>query len=255
MTVHRLEVGGPNGDTFETVGVTTQNDIPEQGIQVRSGPAGWTKEVASVSQIDDNDIVTIDGMEVKAGMARQMGLLAPAVAATSNDLAQQMAAEQQQALQGDTGEDAGEGEDEGDTPDALLDAVVTGLDAEINAGVMSLEEGQAYEQVVSQLTLDGESVEDLIDVIEGLDDGSINPMDIPAEAQGYIDRATEQVTTAATEAVISELGQEGFDELQTYAERNPHAERLLTEYAIARATGSTDGLTWGDVLEYFRAEF
>lgn len=255
MPVHRLEIGGPDGDRFETVGVTTQNDIPAPEMTVRSGPAGYTKEVSHISQIDDNDIVNIGGMEMKASQARSLGLLDVQHAPSSNDLAREVAQQQQQALQGEYTDDAGEGEGEDNEPIELFDAVTNGLNAEIDAGNMSLEEGQAYEQIVGELALDGESVEDLIDAYEGLQDGTIDPNDVPAEAQGMIDRAERQVTEAATAAVIEELGQEGFDELQAFAKSNSHANRLIQEYAIARATGSSDGLMWSDVLEYFRQEF
>ena len=220
------------------------------GVEVRRGMG--KASVADASELQDNDVVTIDGVEVKAGLAREMGLLGEVFKPVRSpeeldpNLSSGAAAQQQQQAQetetttGTTGNEA-------------YDTAAEGLNAALEAGTMEFAEAQSYDTVNAQMAMANINVDDAVDTLSELEAGTKSELDIGSENAAMLKDAQTKVTEAATQSAVAELGQESFDMIRQAAAVDGEVNEAVRNYAIMRATGRADGLTWSDFLEDVKA--
>lgn len=209
---------------------------------------GFSKaSVSSAADLQDNDIVTVDGIDIKASMARDMGLLgevfSPIKSPDQLDPGLNSGAaaqnQQQQSDQG-TGADTGTG-------NAAYDEAAAGLNEALEAGTMELAEAQAYDTTMAQMAMANINVDDAVNTLSELSAGTVSELDIGSENATMLRDAETKVTEASTKSAMSELGQEGFNDIQRAAQVDPEVNAAVRNYAVMRASGKTDGLTWADL--------
>ena len=223
---------------------SSSDDYQSKGVEVQRG---FFKSTAhSADELNDDDLVKVDGMDIKASMAKELGLmdevfkpvrspeqLDPGLSAGS--AAQQQEQPQQQQ------ESEGTGYEE-------YDNAAKGLNDAIEAGHMEFEEAQSYDTILAQTAMVGMSVDDAVQTLSDLASGTKSQMDIGSENAAMLKDAETKVTSAATKSAQAELGREGFDVIQRAASVSPEVNAALRSYAIMRATGKADGITWSDFL-------
>jgi hypothetical protein len=223
---------------------SSSDDYQSKGVEVQRG---FFKSTAhSADELNDDDLVKVDGMDIKASMAKELGLmdevfkpvrspeqLDPGLSAGS--AAQQHEQPQQQQ------ESEGTGYEE-------YDNAAKGLNDAIEAGHMEFEEAQSYDTILAQTAMVGMSVDDAVQTLSDLASGTKSQMEIGSENAAMLKDAETKVTSAATKSAKTELGREGFDVIQRAASVSPEVNAALRSYAIMRATGKADGITWSDFL-------
>lgn len=214
---------------------------------------GFSKaSVSSAADLQDNDIVTVDGVDIKASMARDMGLLGEVFSPIKSPdqldpgLNSGAAAQQQQQSDQGTGADTGTGH-------AAYDEAAAGLNEALEAGTMELAEAQAYDTTMAQMAMANINVDDAVNTLSELSAGTVSELDIGSENATMLRDAETKVTEASTKSAMSELGQEGFNEIQRAAQVDPEVNAAVRGYAIQRATGETGGATWGDLAADIKA--
>ena len=217
-----------------TTGINTGDNAPQQeGYQVRSGMHGRT--VADQSMIADTDLVVVQGMEITAAMAREMGLLGAHV--PDEGLNRGSAAPRTPEV-APTGSNTGfEG----------YDATVDELAAQVEAGVMKYDEASQYETALGQVVLAGLTVTEVSETIDGIADGTIDPNMLPADKRQVVENLQTTVTEASTKSVMNEIGQEGFNRLSQIAAGDAAFNDVLRNYASMRALGKADH-SWSQFL-------
>lgn len=225
---------------------SSSDDYQSQGVEVQRG---FFKSTAhSADELNDDDLVKVDGMDIKVSLARELGLMdevfRPVRSPEQLDpsLSAGSAAQQQQQQ----AEDKGTGHEEYDT-------AAVGLNEAIEAGHMEFEEAQAYDTILAQTAMVGMSVNDAVQTLDDLASGTKSQMDIGSENATMLRDAETKVTQAATQSAQAELGQEGFNAIRQAAAVSPEVNAAVRGYAIQRATGKTDGATWSDLLADIRA--
>lgn len=243
MTVMRV-TGGEDGTVEQMIstsgGVRRDSDYADTGVKITSGFG--SKTVHSADQIGDNDLVVIDGMEITGKMAREMGLLGRVFdEPLSSSALAKGATDAQQARVADepTKQETG-------VPD--YDDAIARLEAEIDNGTMTLEEAREYDTSLAQIAMSGLSVDAVVDTLDGLASGTVDATEVPGDVKSMIRDVETSVTEAATASVKSEIGGEGFAELQRAAAASPEVNAAIRNYAIMRATGRAEGITWSDFL-------
>lgn len=231
-------------------GMKSSNDYQSTtSIEVQRG---FSKaSVSSAADLQDNDIVTVDGIDIKASMARDMGLLgevfSPIKSPDQLDPGLNSgAAAQQQQQQSDQGTGADTGADTG-TGHAAYDQAAAGLNEALEAGTMELAEAQTYDTTMAQMAMANMNVDDAVNTLSELSAGTVSELDIGSENATMLRDAETKVTEASTKSAMSELGQEGFNDIQRAAQVDPEVNAAVRNYAVMRASGKTDGLTWADL--------
>lgn len=214
-------------------GYATSENYKETGVTARNGMS--TRTVADTTRIDDDEIVQIDGMELKAGMARDLGLLD---AHSQNEGLKASDATQGQTREASTASTTGH--------DAY-DQSVSELNMKIEAGQMGPQEAGEYSTALGQVALAGMTVSEISETIDGLADGSINPMELDQNQRDIAANLETTVQTAATKSAMSELGQDGFNRISEIARGDAEFKGVLRQYASMRALGKADH-TWAEFL-------
>jgi len=224
----------------------SSDDYQSKGVEVQRG---FFKSTAhSADELNDDDMVKVDGMDIKASLAKELGLMdevfKPVRSPEQLDpgLSAGSAAQQQQEQQ-----DQQQQESEG-TGYVEYDTAAKGLNEAIEAGHMEFEEAQSYDAILAQTAMAGMSVDDAVQTLSDLASGTKSQTDIGSENAAMLKDAETKVTSAATQSAQAELGREGFDVLQRAASVSPEVNAALRSYAIMRATGKADGITWTDFL-------
>ena len=220
-------------------GVQSSTQYKDTGVTVRSGLHSRT--VSEPSQIADTDLVEIEGMQVTAKMARELGLMGQVFDA---DLSAGAAAK---AAQVQTTEQQAQ-EDNSATGHAEFDQAVEGLNASIEAETMTLEEATEMHTALGEIALADMSVSEAVEMIDGINEGVVSPLEVGSDKQAMLQSVESKATAAATKSAQSELGAEGFERLSTIAQADPEVNAAIRSYAIMRATGKTEGITWNDFL-------
>ena len=227
---------------------SSSDNYQDSGVTIRSGL--FNKNISSADQAGDDDLIAIDGMEIKVKQAREMGLLNKQFAEdgglSAGNAAQ--AAHQRSDQQSDQqqSEQTGTGNTEYDT-------AMAGLNDAIEEGSMEYGEAQAYDTSIAQIAMSGLSVEHAVETLDGLASGDVDATAVPSETKQMLNDIQGNVQKAATQSAKTELGREGFDVLQRAASVSPEVNAALRSYAIMRATGKADGVTWSDFLEDVQA--
>lgn len=238
--VTRVQLGTGGDENTATVtempsskNYTTSDDIDMGGVTFRNAK-GMVSQTHDVGSLADEDIVEIGGMQVQVGMAKQMGLMGDIEAAAK-------AAAPNAAPQG-TPEDATK------TDNEAYDRVVSALNTAIENGEIEHAEAVTYETAVGSLAMAGLDTQTALQTLDDLNAGKVSESDIPAEKLMAIDNARNEVTQAATKSAIGELGDSGFAELSQLAASNPAVNQIILTYAIDRAQGLNQGVTWAELF-------
>ena len=231
----------------------SSDDYQSKGVEVQRG--FFKSTVHSADELNDDDMVEVDGISIKASMAKELGLMGevfkpvrspeqldPGLSAGA--AAQQQEQQQQQQQQQQESEGTGYVE---------YDTAAKGLNDAIEAGHMEFEEAQSYDAILAQTAMAGMSVDDAVQTLSDLASGTKSQTDIGSENATMLRDAEAKVTSAATKSAKTELGREGFDVIQRAASVSPEVNAALRSYAIMRATGKADGVTWSDFLEDVQA--
>jgi len=242
MAVTRVEIGGGEVRSQEmpsTKQHASSTDYQGGGVEVRQGPLGMKTQVHDPSSLNPNDLIVIGGSEMKVSMAKELGLLNQVFDENlSVGAAAKAAQDNTEAPQGDTS---------GKTGVATFDDAVDGLNASLEAEIMSLDEAREYETPLAQIAQAGLSYDDAIETIEGLASGEIASNDVPGETQAMLKQAEETITKAATASAQAELGGD-FEWLQNAAATHQGVNRVVRQYAIDRSTGKAGDVTWSDLV-------
>ena len=222
---------------------SSSDDYQSKGVEVQRG---FFKSTAhSADELNDDDLVKVDGMDIKASMAKELGLMdevfKPVRSPEQLDPGLSAGSAAQQQEQPQQQESEGTGYEE-------YDNAAKGLNDAIEAGHMEFEEAQSYDAILAQTAMAGMSVDDAVQTLSDLASGTKSQMDIGSENAAMLKDAETKVTSAATKSAKTELGREGFDVLQRAASVSPEVNAALRSYAIMRATGKADGITWSDFL-------
>lgn len=221
--------------TPSTGGVVRSSDYQGQGAAVRSTAGiGGNRTVSDVSQIADDDIVLVDGMELKASMARELGLLNKAF----DDGLSVGAAARAAAAHRETTMEATQ-------PETSADPIAAALNTEVDEGRMSYEEAETNYVAAGELQLAGLSLDEGLEVIEKVRNGET--FDLPTD-QVHVAQAVEaRVTEAASASAKAEIGPDAFAYLQQAAATSQEVNEAIRGFAIRRASGRAEGLTWADL--------
>jgi hypothetical protein len=220
---------------------SSSDDYQSQGVEVQRG--FFKSTVHSADELNDDDMVEVDGISIKASMAKELGLMGEVFKPVRSpnqldpNLSAGAAAQQQEQQQ----------ESEG-TGYVEYDTAAKGLNDAIEAGHMEFEEAQSYDTILAQTAMAGMSVNDAVQTLSDLASGTKSQMDIGSENATMLKDAETKVTSAATKSAKTELGREGFDVIQRAASVSPEVNAALRSYAVMRATGKADGVTWSDFL-------
>jgi len=221
-----------DGTTTETHnmtagGVVRDTDFPSEGVKVSRGMGAV--HVSAPDQLEDSDLVTIDGVQVRASMARELGILDQAFSPIRTPEQLDASLSLSAAAQG------------AQKPAPAL----TGLEAAVDAGNMSAQEASVHGTAMGELTLAGLSPEEGIEIINRVASG--DDADLTVDQRQVATVVEKHVTTATTEAAQQELGMEAFSYLQQAAAASPEVDQAIRNYAIQRATGKTNGVTFSDL--------
>ena len=225
---------------YGTGGVTSSNDYEASGVTVRSGLHNRT--VSAADQVADSDIVVVDGMEITAKMARELGLMRQVFDEGLSIGAAKRAAEGHHGYQPEDGPD-----DIEKTGHEAFDAAVADLNDQIEAGGMDYAEASEYHTALGEIALAGLTAEQVTETVAGIQDGTADLTGLDANTRAVVENVERKVTATATASAKAELGQAGFNRLAEIARGNPEVNEAITAYAIMRAQGRAD-VSWGDFL-------
>ncbi|NOD31491.1 hypothetical protein [Ruegeria atlantica] len=251
MTVERVTFGrdGPIEQSMpSSKAYASSSDYSNGGVTVRTG--GFNREVHSTNDLNDNDLMTVDGMELTVAQARQLGLLNTAFDEQLSFGAAQRAAQEHGAAQ----ERAAEQTQGSNTGNADFDSVVDGLNTSLDDGVMELGEAQEYETAFGQLAMSGMTIDQAAETMRGLADGSVSELDVDGDTRAMFENVQSTITKAATQSAMQELGQDGFDFLTQASATNPGVDRVVRQFAVDRAAGRADGITWAEFAQHIREQ-
>lgn len=236
---------------------TSANYEQTSGVEVRRGFG--KASVANASELQPNDVVMIDGVEVKASLAREMGLLNEVFQPLKSpeqldpNLSSGAAAQKAQSETAKMSDATAETTEDVGTGNEAYDEAAKGLNAALEAGHMEYAEAQTYDTTMAQMALAGIDVEDAVNTLSELSEGTKSELDVGSEDASMLKDAERQITQAATQSAQSELGQEGFEAIRQAAAVDPEVNEAVRGYAIQRATGKANGATWSDLLADIKA--
>jgi hypothetical protein len=234
MVVQTVSHHTNGSESVSTGGTNTQANAPQSdGYQVQSGMHG--RVTNDLSQVADTDLITIDGMQITYAMARDFGLV--------------------NAHKPDTGLSVGNAVSEAvpevskgiETGHQDFDQTLSELNNQVEAGNMTDREAAEYSTAVGQVAMAGMTITEASDTIDGLADGSIDPLDLDQNTRDIVRNLENTVQTASTRSAMSELGQKGFNRIAEIAKGDAEFDGILREYASARALGQA-GHTWPEFL-------
>lgn len=226
--------------------MVSSNDYQSAGVKVSRGMG--SVNVTDAADLSDTDIVQVDGMEITAKMARELGLMGRVFDESLSTGATAAAAEAHaaKAQSPDAAKSA--------TGNADLDGVVDGLNEALEDGSIGLEEAQIYEAAFGEVALSGLSLEHAIETLEGIEDGTVDANAVPADVRANLSAVEGRITDAATKSAKAELGSETFNWLQSAATSNADVSNAIRQFAFERATGQAPGITWADFAEHVRTQ-
>lgn len=243
--VETNEAGELVATTIRDAGhVTRSTDYQSDGVTVQRG-AGQTS-VAAAEHILDDDLVTVDGVQMSARMAREYGVLDkvfnPSRTPDQLDPGLNAGSATQQA--GQTRQDPEDNSTE-KTGHEGLDTLADDLNKAVESGEMEPEEAHGYYNAVGELALAGLNMDQGIELISKIQSGET--ADIPSDHQHVAAAVERGVTEAATRSAQSELGPQAFEFIRTATESSREVADSVRGFAIRRATGRANGLTWADL--------
>lgn len=211
-------------------------DHQPKGVSVLSnGGAGFQREVFAEDDLADNDLVTIDGVQLTAKQAKSMGMMGKIFA---DGKAPEVNPEIKPAAA-----------PKSDTGNAEYDTAIDTLNALVASGDISQEEAQTYDFGLAEVAMSGLTVEHVTETISGLADGSISSTDVPADVRAMVTSVETNVRRAATTAALNEMGRPAFDALSALANSHAGVNSVIQKYATDRAQGKHGGVTWAELAQ------
>lgn len=251
MAATRVEIAHDGTETVTTLpgtgGVKSSTDFNSPGLTVQRGFGGVS--VANASELQETDVITIDGVEMTVATARSVGVLRMAFEQTRSpdqlDPPLSAAAASQAATPAETSKS--------NTGHTEYDGVVDGLNAALDEGLLEYTEAAAYDLSVAEIAMSGLSIEHALETLDGIADGSVVEHEVPSGIRQMLAASEDKVTAAATKSAMAELGADAFGYLERAASTSPEVAEAIRGYAIRRATGRTEGARWSDLYEDVRA--
>lgn len=224
--------------TQDNKGFQTSENYQPTGVTVLSnGGASFNREVQSADALADNDLINVEGMQMTAKQARDLGLMGRVFKDDAEP----------NSKPADAPEEETETGAKSDTGHAEYDAAIDSLNQLIEEGSMTMEEGQVYDTSLAEIAFAGLSVDHVAETLTGLANGSIAESDVPPDIRAMAANVETQVTQAATKAAVSELGKPAFDALTNMAASHAGVAEVIERYAIDRAQGKHGGVSWTDL--------
>lgn len=236
MTTSSLTMNSDGSTTSSSRGVVSSNDYQPTGIEARNGFN--TRHVADHSQLNDNEIIRVDGMELKVSQARDLGLIGGPI---DESLSAGSAAQRTPEVQPE------------DTPAQTTghegyDQSVAELTSKVEAGQISQAEAGEYSTALGQVALAGMTITEVSETLDQIASGEIDPaIDLSKDQRDIVKSVESTVQRAATQSVISEIGQQGFERLAQIARGDAEFNGILRQYASMRALGRAEH-TWSEFL-------
>lgn len=250
--VERVTLGGGDA-TAQTMpsskSYASSADYVSGGVTVRD-TKNTQRDVHSQSDLKDSDVINVQGMSMKVAQAKELGLLdAVFDEGLSIGAAQRAAQEHSSAVVETPEEPKGS-----DTGHAEFDSVIDGLNASLDDSIMSMDEAQTYEAAFGQIAMSGMTIDEAAETMRGLADGSVSEIDVPGDTRAMFSNVQSTITEAATQSAMQELGQDGFDFLKQASATNPGVDRVVRQFAVDRAAGRADGITWAEFAQHIREQ-
>jgi len=216
--------------TTTSHGFMTSEAYHQDGIEVQRGMGSVT--VASADMLQDTDLITVNGVQMPVITAREMGFVGNAAQpTTAPQPTNSQPAEPERITTGHEG----------------YDNVAADLQARVEAGDLEGEEAFNYDLAVATVANADLTVTEVVDILDGINSGDLNPMDLDANTRQVAQSVEQRVTEAATKSAMSELGSQGFDRLAQLAAASSTVDQALRQYASMRALGRTTD-SWNDFL-------
>jgi hypothetical protein len=253
MAVTRVTMGSDGSAHEEQMpsgggGVIRSSDFADTGVEVRSGPAKFATKAHSPDAVGDDDLIAVNGMEITGKMARELGLLNSVFdAPLSSGEAARANLQDRQRAHGQALEEARSGDQDSEQQQAEENLRVA-----VEDGRMTAEEATVYQTINAEMAMKGIEASEVVEMHDGLMSGEVDLQDVDPETRQTLERYESQVEDAARKAVVQEVGPEGFEFLEQTANTSPEVNEAIRNFAIMRATGKANGLTWGDLLQDVR---
>ncbi|WP_271950432.1 hypothetical protein [Ruegeria faecimaris] len=208
------------------------------------------RDVHSQGDLKDSDVIDVQGMTMRVAQAKELGLLSDAFDEQLSIGAARRAAQEHGKAQEQTPEKT----QRSDTGYTEYDTATDALNAALDDGSIEYEEASQYHTALGEVALAGLSVDEVVNTVEGLADGSLVENEVSGETLSMISSVEKSVTEAATQSAIHELGQEGFDQLDQLANAHPGVRQVIRQYAVDRVSGQSDGVTWAALAADLREQ-
>lgn len=127
------------------------------------------------------------------------------------------------------------------------DLTAADISERVEAGDLSEDEAFEFDLAATSIAAADLTVTEVVDIIDGLNDGSLTELDVDAESRQVAQSVEQRVTLAATKSAQKELGQQGFDRLAQLAAASPVIDKAIRQYASMRALGRSSD-SWADFL-------
>ncbi|UWR03263.1 hypothetical protein K3740_00685 [Ruegeria conchae] len=252
MTTTRVTFGG-DGPVEQSMPTSksyaSSADYVSGGVTVRD-TNNMQRDVYSQGDLKDTDVINVQGMSMKVAQAKELGLLNTVFdEGLSIGAAHRAAQEHSSAVDETLEEPKGS-----DTGHAEFDSVIDGLNASLDDSIMTMEEAQTYETAFGQIAMSGMSVDEATETMRGLADGSVSELDVDADTRAMFSNIQSTITEAATQSAVQELGQDGFDFLKQASDTHPGVDRCVRQFAVDRAAGRAEGITWTEFAQHIREQ-
>jgi hypothetical protein len=214
--------------------------------------------------VGDNDLIAINGMEVTGRMARELGLLGQAfldddlsAGATARAALQDKQAAHRTPVQkvvDDIGSirTASETEEQEDKLPDAYSTTTQGLREAVEAGHMSAHEATVYDTLAAEMAMTNINAVEAATLHLDLATGQISEQDVDAQTKQTLDRYEAEVIKASEKAVVNEVGPEGLQFIRETMRSSPDVYLAARNFAVMRATGQSQGLTWSDFVRDVR---
>jgi hypothetical protein len=227
------------GDSY-----ATSEDAPEApGIHAVDAVTGASKNVVRGADLADGDRITVGGIPMTVGQAKDLGIDIASIGATQAGQPQPVSLTPAQQLEQMMRQDE-------PTEVTEIDMEDTTTTAGERATYDTMTDSFAF-----QVGLDAEDVEALGQGIMRGDFAVNDDIWANLQARGVSQAsayaAVEQVHEVSTRAAQRELGHAAFSELETLASRHPAVAELVMMHAIKRMNGTAKA-SWKDVHEIAR---
>ena len=155
MTVQTVSHHTDGSASVSTGGTNSSINAPQgDGYQVRSGLHG--RVTNDLSQVADNDLIVIDGMEITYAMAKDFGLIGAHVPTSGLSVGNAVPEAAPAAPSGfKTGHDG-------------YDSTCAELNAQVSEGNLGFEEASEYQTALGQVALAGLTLSEASDTLDGI---------------------------------------------------------------------------------------